>query len=150
VLAASLARRRAADDSQRPLPGVRETIARLHGAGLACGVLANSHQSAAEIAARLEAWGLARWMGSVISSRDLQEALPQPAAYRAGLSALGLSADEVAFVGHEPVELAGARRSGLVSIACPGAVDPAADVALAQWADLVPVLRSAMPAGQVG
>lgn len=113
VQAASQARKRELEAHARPLPGVRATIERLAERGVALAVLSDSEQNGDELQAQLARLGLGGRFSVVISSIDLEYTKPSPVCYRAALSAMELSPEQVAFVGHDGAELAGARAVGL-------------------------------------
>jgi FMN phosphatase YigB (HAD superfamily) len=100
------------------------------------GVLANAEEPAEQVGERLSRLGLAGQSRCVVSSYDLGAAMPDEAAYRAGLAALGLDAHETAFVGHASRRLAGAKRAGLRTIAVNYDPDAVADVFLGRFAEL--------------
>ncbi|HQU41723.1 MAG: hypothetical protein B7Z73_01685, partial [Planctomycetia bacterium 21-64-5] len=125
VQAASQARKRDLEANARPLPGVRATVARLAGKGVALAVLSDSEQDGDGLRAQLGRLGLGGYFSAVLSSIDLEYTKPSPVCYRAALAAMQLASDEVAFIGHDGDELAGARAVGLQTIAFnyePGAV----------------------------
>src|SRR5689334_14592113 len=68
VQAASQARRLKLEAGARPLPGVQQTVSRLHGAGLVLGIVSNSEKSAEDLKSRLASWGLTNYFRTVVSS----------------------------------------------------------------------------------
>jgi HAD superfamily hydrolase (TIGR01509 family) len=137
VQAASQARRLELDASARPLPGVRATVSRLHGAGLVLGVVCNSEKTAAELKSRLAGWGMTNYFRTVVSSIDLGQTKPAAVCYRTALTAMNIPAAEAAFVGHDTVELAGARRAGLKTVAFNYDADAMADAYLERFDELL-------------
>jgi HAD superfamily hydrolase (TIGR01509 family) len=117
VQAASQARKRALETHVRPLPGVRSTIERLAARGVTLAVLSDSEQSGEELRGQIAKLGLDGRFTAVVSSIDLEYTKPSPICYRAALNEMRLSAEQVAFVGHDGAELAGARTIGLRTIA---------------------------------
>ncbi|HVX11246.1 MAG TPA: HAD family hydrolase [Pirellulales bacterium] len=117
VQAASQARKRELERGARPLPGVRDTVERLAARGLKLAVLSDSDLNGDELQTHLARLGLGGHFSPVISSLDLEYTKPSPVCYRAALAGLGLPAEEVAFVGHDPAELAGAHAVGLRTVA---------------------------------
>lgn len=117
VQAASLARKRELERHARPLPGVRGTIERLASRGVTLAVLSDSEQNADELGAQLRRLGLGGRFSAVLSSIDIEYTKPSPVCYRAALTAMDLAAEQVAFVGHDGAELAGARAVGLLTAA---------------------------------
>ena len=117
VVAASHARKREIETGTRPLPGVRETIARLSQQGVVLAVLSDSESTSELLHSRLVKLGLGGRFTAVVSSFDLERTKPDPACYRAALSAIGMRTEQVAFVGHDAEELAGAKAVGLRTLA---------------------------------
>ena len=133
--------RRHSEASHRPLIGVRETVAQLHGLGMTLGVLCNSEHSGETIRQRLaDLLGDSPW-AAVVCSCDLGCAMPQAECYRAALQAMQLTAREVAFVGHDARELYGAADQGLVTIAFNSDADARADVYLQRIEGLLELPR---------
>jgi HAD superfamily hydrolase (TIGR01509 family) len=136
VEAACQARRNEWEQNARPLPGVKSTLAKLHAAGVPMGVLSDSECPGAVLGERLERLGLGGVFNTVVSSLDLERIKPDPVCYRTALRAMGLSADQVGFVGHDTEELAGAARVGMATIAFNYDPDAKADVFIARFEDL--------------
>jgi HAD superfamily hydrolase (TIGR01509 family) len=113
VRAASQARKRELEVHARLLPGVRSTLERLQARGITMAVLSDSEQSGEELRSWLARLGLGGRFSAVLSSIDLEYTKPSPVCYRAALIAMDLPAEQVAFVGHDRDELAGARAVGL-------------------------------------
>ena len=130
VLAASWARKRELESQVIPMAGARPALAKLFSMGVRLGVLSDSEQPAAQLQHLLARLGLEPYFASVVSSRDIGETKPAPACYQASLAALGLEPQEAAFVGHDALELAGAARLGMATIAFNFEPDAVADVYL--------------------
>jgi HAD superfamily hydrolase (TIGR01509 family) len=113
VEAASQARKRELEGGVRPFPGVRSVLDRLHKSEVAMGVLSDSESTAEELQARLNRLGIGQYLIAVVSSIDLERTKPDPVCYRAAAAAMGLAAEEIAFVGHDAEELAGAKAVGM-------------------------------------
>ena len=98
-------------------PGVPQTLARLHGAGVHIGVVTDSECPAGEhiawLAARRVSPGV--WSTFVVSP-DAGVTTAEPAIFQQALAELALPADRVAYVGHETAALATAARLGLMTI----------------------------------
>jgi HAD superfamily hydrolase (TIGR01509 family) len=137
VQAASQARRLELDAGARPLPGVLPTVSRLHGAGLVLGIVSNSDKTSAELKSRLASWGLTNYFRTVVSSIDLGQTKPAAVCYRTALAAMNIPAAETAFVGHDTVELSGARKAGLKTVAFNYDADAMADVYLERFDELL-------------
>jgi len=140
VGAACQARRRQAEASARPLPGVKPTLARLRAAGIALGILSNSQHRAPILRGQLDRFALGGMFSAILSSVDLGRTKPELLCYLAATQAMRLPADEVAFVGHDAAELAGAARAGLMTVAFNFEPNAAADVFIARFDDLLRVV----------
>ncbi len=137
VEAASHARKREIEAGTRALPGVRETIARLSQQGVVLAVLSDSESTSEVLHARLVKLGLGGRFMAVVSSYDLERTKPDPACYRAALMAMGMRAEQVAFVGHDADELAGAKAAGLRTLAFNFEPGAKADRYLTRFEDLL-------------
>jgi len=137
IEAACKARRNQWEATARPLPGVKTTLARLQAAGVAMGALCDSEYPAAVLRERFERLGLSHFFPVVISSIDLGRIKPEAVCYETALRAMRLDASDVAFVGHDTAELAGAARVGMQTIAFNFDHDAQADVFLARFEELV-------------
>ncbi len=145
VQAACQARRRQWEDTARTLPGVKPTLARLHAAGYVLGVLSDSEHSSAVLREQLDRFGIAGYFTAVVSSIDLGETKPQPIGYRTALERMNLLPEQAAFVGHDALELAGAARVGLSTVAFNFDPDAKADVFIARFDELLDVVSAAQP-----
>jgi HAD superfamily hydrolase (TIGR01509 family) len=97
--------------------GVAETLARLQQAGLRLAVLSDTESREPRVRQRLARLGIEACFDAVVTSIDIGEVKPSPAAYAAALDRLRVTAAEAVFVGHDEEELAGARRCGLTTVA---------------------------------
>ena len=150
VMAACRGVRRDLDESIRPLPGVRCTLARLARMNLILGILSDSELTADQLRLHLAGFAPTETFRAVVSSFDIGRAKPDPGSYQTALRQMGLAPPEVAFVGHEAAELAGARSVGMPTIALSGSPDAQADIHLDrfdQLADVVCVQRPLAAAG---
>jgi FMN phosphatase YigB (HAD superfamily) len=142
VATAFVSYRRSAENDVRPLTHVRRALGELRAADLALGVLCNTEQPGPVLRERLDRLFGEPLFAAVVSSRDLGRAMPDGACYAAALEAIGLPARHVAFVGHDAMELAGARAAGLATVAFNADSDAQADV---QVYDLGELLDLAAP-----
>jgi HAD superfamily hydrolase (TIGR01509 family) len=142
VEAACQARRNQWELSVRLLPGVKSTLGKLHAAGMVMGVLSDSEYPAAVLGERLERLGLGSTFNTVVSSIDLERIKPEPVCYRTALGSMGLSADRVAFVGHDTEELAGAAGVGMATIAFNYDADAKADVFITRFEEILPLVSA--------
>jgi HAD superfamily hydrolase (TIGR01509 family) len=142
VQAACHAFRRTTEESLRPLPGVRTTIGRLAEAGFVLGTLCNSDLPSASLGKRIERLGIGGCFSATVSSIDLGLTMPDAECYRAALHAMGLQADDMAFVGHDAAELAGAKTIGMTTVAFNFDPNAQADAHLNRLEELLDVLPS--------
>lgn len=142
VVAASRIRKRELESEARPLAGVKATIDRLAQSKIPLGVVSDSECSAEQLRMHLERLGLGGAFQAVISSRDLGCTKPDPRCYFGALAALDLAPECTAFVGHDAVELAGARAIGLTSIAFNEPPGCEANIRLGHFRELLSFVRS--------
>ena len=142
VEAASHARRRHLEKHARPLPGVRHTLWRLHQAGFVMGLICHSEHPATELRSRMQRFGIEKLFPTLISSIDLRQCMPAPEIYLSAVKLMNTPPEEVAFVGHDRVELAGAAAVGMATIAFNFDPDAQADVHLTRFEELILVLGS--------
>jgi len=146
VQAASQAQRRLIEESLRPLPCVRSTLARIAQRRCILGAVCNSELTSLGLQQRLERFGMAPWFAPAVSSIDLGHTMPDAECYLAATKNMGLSAEQTAFVGHDATELAAAAALGMVTIAFNYDSDVQADVYLGRFEELDAVLlASASP-----
>jgi len=117
VSRAAGARERNGLNQPQPFFGVRRTLAYLKHNDFALAALSNTELTECDLRHRLAGMGLDEFFDVVVSSRNSGAVKPQPAAYRAVMDRWQLASDDVAFVGHDADELAGAAESGLATIA---------------------------------
>jgi HAD superfamily hydrolase (TIGR01509 family) len=141
VEASCRAQRRMFDAGLRVLPGVKSTLGRLSQLGFVLGAVTDSEHTAEVLRGRLDQLGLEGVFPVVISSCDLRRTKPDPLCYLAALEAMQLPAEQVAFVGHDAAELAGAAGVGMPTIACNFEPDAQADVFIARFEDLLEVVQ---------
>ena len=95
----------------RTLPGTAEALDRLRGAGLRLAVVSNSDGRVEEA---LEAAGIRDRFEVVLDSALVGVEKPDPAIFRAALSALGVAPEEALYVGDlYDVDVLGARAAGM-------------------------------------
>lgn len=150
VAAATNVMRRTLEEPQRLLPGVRETLGRRELAGLSLGVLTNTTLPSVDLERQLAMLGLAGRFRWIFSSVDMGIALPRREAYTAAVEAMGLTADQVAFVGHDSGELAGAAKAGLTTIAIHHELGADANVYLENFHQLASIIDDRQPARVAG
>ena len=137
VKGACQSQRREFEATVRPLPGVKNTLMRLQASGLVLGAVGNSLYDAAALRQRLIRFGMERRFAAVISSIDLRSAMPEAVCYTTVAGQMGLPLGEIAFVGHDTAELAGARALGMQTLAFNYDPDAEADVFLGRFDELL-------------
>ena len=143
IEAASQARRRQLAADMRPLPGVRATLAGLKAGRLRMAVLCNSEYPAFRLTDQLRRMGLAEMLPIVISSiRPGADQARSVLCYRSVLDALHLPAGQVAYVGHDAEELAGARAIGMPTVAFNFAAEADADAFVTHFSEILDLVPS--------
>lgn len=92
-----------------PWPGVTDTLNVVKGAGLRLGVVTNC----SERLGRLAAANLGVAFDAVVTAETVGVYKPEPAAYEAGIAALGAAKEETLFVAGSAYDLVGTARVGL-------------------------------------
>ncbi len=98
-------------------PGGREAMAGLQARGFILGIVTDTIYPVEWKMAWLEQVGIAEFIKIVSCSSVLGLHKPQPEMYLDALQQAKLSPREAAFVGHDAIELDGARRAGLATVA---------------------------------
>ncbi len=100
------------------LPGARETLERLAGAGLRQGLVSSGDGS--RVRREIGEFGLARFFGAVVCGGDTACRKPDPEPLLLAISRLGVAAGATAYVGDSPEDVAMAKAAGVVSVGVPG------------------------------
>jgi len=100
------------------LPGARETLERLAGAGLVQGLVSSGDGS--RVRREIEELGLARFFGAVVCGGETACRKPHPEPLLLALERLGVPAGRTAYVGDSPEDVAMAKSAGVVSVGVPG------------------------------
>ncbi len=137
-------------ESIRPVPGVKRTLVGLRETGLAVGLLSDSEQRGSEIRVRLARFGLDRLFDVVVSSRDIGVTKPSPAGYQKIVERMELGPGEVVFVGHDPLELAGAAAVGMQTAAVNHPSNTRADAHFASIEVIPGMIRLGYPVAAAG
>jgi phosphoglycolate phosphatase len=107
-----------ATEPSRLLPGARETLERLAGAGLVQGLVSSGDGS--RVRREIQVLGLARFFGAVVCGGETTSRKPHPEPLLLALERLGVPAGQTAYVGDSPEDVAMARSAGVVSVGVPG------------------------------
>lgn len=104
-------------DEVYPLPHAAETARALKGRGFVLSIITDTIFPLARKMRWLETIGVAEHVDYVACSTELGVHKPDPAIYRAALAQAGIAVEHAAFVGHDTAELAGARQTGMRTVA---------------------------------
>ena len=130
----------------RPMPGAREVLGELHGAGIALGVVSNSSFRGEVIRHELSKHGLDDHLSIVVASADYAVRKPNPLLFETAAGLLGVRAAEIWFVGDRlDTDVVGARAAGMhaVLLAEPNVGESNGECLIVQsWRDLAAVVRS--------
>lgn len=137
-------------ETLRPLPGVRFTLTRLAAMDMPMGVLSNAASSRDDVIDRLNRLGISSCFQAVLSSYDLGERPSDRRGYCAAAGAMGMATSDIAFVGHDADELAGAANAGMLTIAYNYDADARADVYLDRFGQLIQTVSSRPTRRQAG
>ena len=132
-------------DDVYAMPGCEEALAGLRQRGFVLCIVTNTMHSLERKMQWLDKAGIARWIDFVACSTVVHAQKPEPAIYLAALQQARLSPGEAAFVGHDAVELDGAQRVGLATVAVHYGPGARADYYATSLADLLnlPLFRGA-------
>jgi putative hydrolase of the HAD superfamily len=134
------------DENVHFFTGVRKTLLELKARGYLLGVVTDTASSVSVKLRWFEKGGFGSVWDSIISSKELGVRKPHPQLYQAALQQLGLSADQVIFVGHKATELDGARAVGLKTAAFNYEKSAMADCYIEKFADLLNIPLIGSPA----
>lgn len=98
-------------ESARPFPETKSTLELLKNRGVRLAVLTNSGRKAASIV--LERAGILEYFEFVLTRDDTATMKPRPEGLRQALGRLGLTSEEVYYVGDSPLDIAAAKSAGL-------------------------------------
>ena len=97
------------------LPGVRETVARLRGRGLALGIVSTKYRYRIEGILRRE--GLLAPFAAIVGGEDVTAHKPDPEGLRLAMERLGAGPEETLYVGDSVTDAEAARRAGVSFVA---------------------------------
>ena len=125
------------DDGICFFDGVQQTLLDLKQRGFLLGIVTDTANPIYVKLSWFEQGGFEHVWDSIISSQEIGVRKPDPKIYRAALQQLGVTSDQVAFVGHKAVELDGARAVGIKTIAFNYEDNANADFYIQQFSDLM-------------
>jgi putative hydrolase of the HAD superfamily len=130
-------------DNVQFFSGIRKTLTKLKDQQLYLGIVTDTSHPLHEKIEKLERGGFGDLWDSIIASREVGVQKPQPEIYQLALRQLGITADQAVFVGHKWIELEGARRVGMRTIAFNYEPNAQADFYIQQFSDLadLPILN---------
>ena len=102
----------------RLVPGARETMERLAGAGLAQGLVSSGDGT--RVRREIQALGLEHFFGAVVCGGETQRRKPDPEPLLVALGRLAVAPAETAYVGDSPEDVAMAKAAGAFAIGIPG------------------------------
>lgn len=126
------------------IPGVISTLGTLKERGFKLGVITDSSTARQEKTLWMRACGLQVEWDAYANSKELQALKPDLTMYQSAMRQAGVSAEESAFVGHDQIELTGARRLGMTALALFCGPEIEADFHLDKFEELLslPILQS--------
>ena len=122
-----------------PVPGAREALAGLKQRGFVLGIVTDTMYPIEWKMRRLKKAGVAEFIAVIACSTVLGVHKPDPAMYLDALRQAHLTPGESAFVGHVAVELEGAQRAGMKTVAVNYDPDAKADYYCQSLVDLLTV-----------
>ncbi len=150
VQAAGMARQRDLEDDVLPLPGVVNTLTRLHQQGTRLTVLSSGHTDAARVQAQLARLGVAGLFDRILAEVDIVAAFPRQSALDIAVSLSDVPVNQLAYVGRDPRLLVQARRAGLRTVAINFDADAEADVYAEHFEQLLELLPWSSPSAKAG
>jgi putative hydrolase of the HAD superfamily len=119
--------------------GVRDTLVALKKKGYLLGIVTDTANPVHVKLGWFERGGFVNVWDSIISSKEVGVQKPDARIYHAALQQLGLLAGQAVFIGHNALELEGARAVGLKTIAFNYEQDARADYYIERFTDLLEV-----------
>ena len=101
----------------QPIPGVKEALFLMKQKGIRLGIITDTMYPLEWKMRRLEKVGVAEFIEIVACSTAIGAHKPDPAVYAYAIDQANLTREESAFVGHLGIELAGAKKAGMTTIA---------------------------------
>jgi HAD superfamily hydrolase (TIGR01549 family) len=123
------------------LPGARELLERLRGAGLVLAVVTSGDRR--RVTAEVDRLGVAGLFASLTCAGDTERRKPDPEPLLLGLVRLGVEAAVAAYVGDSPEDVQMARAAGVYALGVPGGFPNRAALAASRPDLLAPDLAAA-------
>ena len=131
-------------ETSRLVPGAREALERLAGAGIAQGLVSSGDGS--RVRREIQALGLQPFFGAVVCGGETARRKPDPEPLLLALERLSLPAAAAAYVGDSPEDVAMAKAAGSFAVGIPGGF-PNREALAASGPDLLASsLEEALPA----
>ena len=131
-------------EPSRLVPGARETMERLAGAGLAQGLVSSGDGT--RVRREIQALGLERFFGAVVCGGETARRKPDPEPLFLALGRLGFAPAETAYVGDSPEDVAMAKAAGAFAVGIPGGFPNREALAASRPDVLAPSLDEALRA----
>lgn len=130
----------------RPMAGAREVLEQLHRAEIMLGVVSNSSFRGEVIRHELSKHGLTDHLSIVVASADYAVRKPNPLLFEAAAGLLGLSAEDIWFVGDRlDTDVAGARAAGMFPVWLGGTDADKSEVLVVRgWRELLQVAQGSI------
>jgi putative hydrolase of the HAD superfamily len=120
-------------------PGVQETLRTLKQNGFLLGIITDTANPISVKLRWFENGGFADVWDSIVSSHEIGIEKPDPKIYQAALDHLGLKPHQAVFVGHNPIELDGANKIGMTTVAFNQDPGAKADFSITHFNDLLSI-----------
>jgi phosphoglycolate phosphatase len=106
------------NETSRLVPGAREALERLAGAGIAQGLVSSGDGS--RVRREIQALGLKPFFGAVVCGGETARRKPDPEPLLLALERLSLPAAAAAYVGDSPEDVTMAKSAGALAVGIPG------------------------------
>jgi HAD superfamily hydrolase (TIGR01549 family) len=136
-----------AEEPPALLPGARDALMRLAEAGVPRGLVTSGQRE--RVIADLERLGLRESFQSVVCGTDVPERKPHPAPLRRGLDELVVAAEDAAYIGDSPEDVAMAQAASVLVVAVPGGYPNRAELVAARADVFAEDLGAALAALQI-
>jgi pyrophosphatase PpaX len=107
-----------AQEESRLIPGAEQALRRVRDAGLRQGLVTSGERQ--RVARELTSLDLDGYFSAVVCAEDARMKKPHPEALLIALERLSVRADEAAYVGDSPEDVAMARTAGVYAVGIPG------------------------------